>query len=64
MNLRPMRKAAHLTQQELADKCGINRVTLARIETEACKPSFDSLRAIARALNCSVDALVNESAAS
>lgn len=64
MKLKLLRKAANMTQQQLADKCGINRVTLARIETEACKPSFDSLRAIARALDCSVDALLNESAAS
>lgn len=64
MNIKQMRKAANLTQQQLADKCGINRVTIARIETDASNPSLDSLRAIARALNCTVDALLNESVAS
>lgn len=64
MNLKHLRKAANLTQQQLADKSGINRVTLARIETGACKPSFDSLRAIASALGCTIDTLLGESIAS
>ena len=64
MNLKPLRKAAHLTQQQLADKSGISRVTLARIETGACNPSLDSLRALALALGCTIDQLLGESIAS
>ena len=47
MNIKQMRKAANLTQQQLADKSGISRVTLTRIETGASNPSLESLRAIA-----------------
>jgi len=64
MNLKPLRKAANLTQQQLADKSGISRVTLARIETGACNPSLDTLRALSAALGCTIDTLLNEGAAS
>jgi len=64
MNIKQMRKAANLTQQQLADKSGISRVTLTRIETGASNPSLESLRAIAHALGCTIDTLLNESVAS
>ena len=64
MNLKPVRLAAHLTQQQLADKCGISRVTLTRIETGARKPSFNTLCAIATALGCTVDDLLDKQEAS
>ena len=64
MNLKPVRLAAHLTQQQLADKCGISRVTLTRIEPGARKPSFDTLCSIAAALGCTVDDLLDKQEAS
>jgi transcriptional regulator with XRE-family HTH domain len=64
MKLTLKRKAARLTQQQLADKCGISRVTLARIETNACKPSLGTLCALSAALGCTVDDLLDKQDAS
>ena len=60
MNLKPLRKSANLTQHQLSEKSGINRVTLARIETGACKPSLDTLCALSAALGCTIDTLLGE----
>jgi len=59
MNLKPLRKAANLTQQQLADKSGIRRVTIARIETGGI-PSLNSLMALSAALGCTIDTLLGE----
>lgn len=56
-NLEVLRKRAKLTQQELADKVGVSRVTVARWEIEgphARRPNKFVLRAIAEALNIPV----------
>ena len=58
MNLKPIRKSAKLTQQQLADKSGIHRVTIARIENGTAKPGSDTLRALSGALGCTIDALM------
>ena len=58
MDLRSIRKAAGLTQQQLAVKCHIHRVTLNRIENHVYKPRSDTLRALSSALGCSVDDLL------
>ena len=63
MNLKQRRKAANLTQQQLAEKSGIRRVTIARIETGAI-PSLNSLRALSVALGCTVDDLLDKQDAS
>ncbi len=61
MNLKPIRKSAKLTQQQLADKSGIHRVTIARIENGTAKPGSDTLRALSGALGCTIDALMTGS---
>jgi transcriptional regulator with XRE-family HTH domain len=45
-----LRAERGLSQQILAQKAGINRVTLARIELAVHQPTLDTLDAIARAL--------------
>lgn len=58
MNVQAIRKTAGLTQQQLANKSGIHRVTLARIENGTAKPGSDTLRALSTALGCTIDELM------
>jgi putative transcriptional regulator len=51
------RKRRKLTQQQLADTLGINRVSLARIEAGTRQPSMALALSIARELRTSVEAL-------
>jgi transcriptional regulator with XRE-family HTH domain len=48
--LRQLRAAAKLTQEELAERAGIHRQTIARLELGTRKPAWDSVLALARAL--------------
>ncbi|GAB4078638.1 hypothetical protein GCM10028781_34070 [Nostocoides australiense] len=51
------RKHAGLTQQALADTVGIHVTQLRRYEAGTSQPTLDVLRALARALACSIDSL-------
>ncbi len=55
--LRVERKKSRLTQQELARISGVNRVTIARLETGAAKAKPETVRKLARALKVSPEAL-------
>ena len=55
--LAPRRKAAGLTQQELADQLGIERATISMWETGASWPSARLLPLIADLLLCGIDEL-------
>lgn len=55
--LRVYRDLRGLTQVELAEKAGVNRVTVAEIETGRKQGSVSTLRALARALTVSLDDL-------
>ena len=46
--IKKLRKRLGMTQQELADKIGVDRVTVARWETEQKKPSNLAKRQLAR----------------
>jgi len=60
--IREAREAVGLSRAGLAEKAGrINRLTVLRIETgETPNPRADTLKAIARALGCTVDSLLRE----
>lgn len=58
MNVRAIRKDAGLTQQQLADKSGIHRVTVARIESNNSSATMDTAAKIAAALGCTIDELM------
>ena len=53
------REHAALSRPELADKAGVARWTLWRIETGQQSPRPKTIRAVAQALNLSVPALLN-----
>ena len=60
-NLKAIRQEMHLTQEELAEKAGVGRVTISRLETgELKETTAGTLAKLARALNVSLDKLVEE----
>ncbi len=57
--LRRLRKAKGLTQTELAERAGFNRVYVTQLETQAGKnPSLDALHRLAKALGVAVTELL------
>ncbi|OCL26285.1 transcriptional regulator [Orenia metallireducens] len=56
--IRQLRKEFKLTQQELADKIGVNRATIAGYETKGMEPGYDTLSELARIFNVSTDYLL------
>jgi transcriptional regulator with XRE-family HTH domain len=62
--LRAMRKAAGLTQTELADATGVSQPAISQLENGTLEMSFSWARTFARVLNCAfVDLLADEDAA-
>lgn len=59
-NLRTVRKAAGLEQEELAARSGISQGTISRIERGSPAPSVDTALALARALGTTVEHLFGE----
>jgi transcriptional regulator with XRE-family HTH domain len=51
-NVKKMREYRELTQQELADKAGLSKVTIGQIERGNAEPSIGTLGKIAQALEC------------
>jgi transcriptional regulator with XRE-family HTH domain len=49
-NLRRLRQSVGLTQEELADRAGLNRNYIGMIEREENAPTVDALEQIAKAL--------------
>jgi len=45
------RKSQHLTQQELAERTGINRSDISKLENGNANPSLNTLRRLAEGLN-------------
>ena len=57
-NIRVLRKAANLTQQELADQVGVGRSTVAMWETGNNMPKSKMQITLAEVLHCSVEDLL------
>lgn len=51
MNLKDMRKQNDLTQEQLAEKCNVQRTTITMIETGENKPSVELAKKLAEVLN-------------
>ena len=56
--IQAIRKQNMMTQMQLANKSGISRSTIARIESGKTKPNIGSAAKLAAALNCTIDELV------
>lgn len=59
--LKKLRKQAHLTQTEVAEKLGISQQAYASWERGIKKPTQDNLVKIAQILNVSIDYLIGTS---
>ena len=53
-----LRKAKGWTQQELADRSDLSRVTIGQIERGNAEPSISNLNKIASALECNLDIIM------
>lgn len=58
LNLREVREARNMSQEELARKIGVNQCHISDIERGRRKPSLDVLVKMADALGCSTDELI------
>ena len=56
--LKRLRERRGLTQQQLAERVGAHRVTIAKLETGALRPGVDVLEALAKALKVKVTELL------
>lgn len=55
--VRELRTAAGLTQEEFADRCGLFRTYLSRIENGSANPTLTMIHALAKSLKVSIPAL-------
>jgi transcriptional regulator with XRE-family HTH domain len=58
--IKQMREAKNMTQDELADKSGVHRVTIAKYETMDIGMTLESAKKIADALGCTIDDLIRK----
>ncbi len=54
--LKELREAASLTQQQLAEKAGLNQFGIAKLEQGVRSPAWETVQALARALGVSCSA--------
>ena len=60
--VRELRQAGGLTQEDLADRCGLFRTYMSRIETGAANPTLTMIHALAGSLRVPVTALFESGA--
>lgn len=60
MNIKSLRIAAGMTQEQFAAELSIERSTVSKWETGEAKPRTDTLLRIAMLLGCSVDDLFTD----
>jgi transcriptional regulator with XRE-family HTH domain len=57
-NLRLLRRASGLSQEQLADLAGLDRNYIGKLEREENSPTLDTIEAIALALQVDVENLI------
>lgn len=60
MNLREVRKAHGLTQEQLSAVSGVNRVSIAKYESGKSTPSLQTAERLATALGVTIDELMKK----
>lgn len=60
-NLQKYRKVNNMTQEDLADKCGVSRQAIAKWENSESVPTVDKLIYLAEIYNVTLDELVGRS---
>ena len=56
--LKEIRRARGMTQQQLADECGIERSRIANYEIDYREPSIDIIKKLCEALHCTPNDLL------
>src|SRR4051794_2634828 len=56
--LKALRESAGLTQEQLAERAGLHRMGLAKLEQGAREPSWSTIKALCKALGVSCDAFM------
>lgn len=59
MNISKARKRSGMTQEDLAQRIGVNRATLSKYETGQIEPSISMLRKICNVLECSLQEIMS-----
>jgi transcriptional regulator with XRE-family HTH domain len=59
-NLRELRKKRNLSQENLADECGLHRTYLGGLERGERNPTLTTMKRIADALHVSLDELLKD----
>lgn len=62
-SIKERREAMHLSQEDLAAKANVSRVSIARYEAGERIPNVDIAARIATALGCTVDDLIEKETA-
>jgi transcriptional regulator with XRE-family HTH domain len=57
-NLKTLRANKGMTQGQLADAASVGLNQISRIERDSAKPELDTIKKLAKALNCSADSLI------
>lgn len=57
-NIKRFRKEQKLTQDAVAEACGVDRATISKWETGEFAPRVEKLPKLAAILNCSLDKLL------
>ena len=57
-NLKKIRKAKGLSQQDLADKCGLSKTAISYYENNAVNPPIDKIETLTKALNVTIGDLL------
>lgn len=57
INLRFLRKKQEYTQQEIADRLGINRTTYTKWETDVCEPGLKNIERLCNLLDVDYNTL-------
>lgn len=63
-NIAKIRKANHMTQEQLAEKAEVSTVFISQIETAARKPSLETIYKISVVLNTTIDILLGNQSVS
>jgi transcriptional regulator with XRE-family HTH domain len=58
MKFKELRLQANLLQQDVANKLGVDRSTVAKWETGGAMPRVDKLKDIAKLYGCTIDELL------
>ncbi len=57
-NLKKIRISKGMTQEQLADACGVGQSVVSQWESGFCNPKVETLRKLATVLNCTIDELI------